>query len=59
MATKFTPLPELYRNEVVPALMKEFEYSGVMQTPKITKVVVNVASATSITPRRSSLRHKI
>ena len=42
MATKFTPLPELYRDEVVPALMKEFEYSSVMQAPKITKVVVNV-----------------
>jgi large subunit ribosomal protein L5 len=42
MATKFTPLPELYREEVVPALMKEFGYSSVMQAPKITKVVVNV-----------------
>lgn len=42
MATKFMPLPELYREEVVPALMKEFEYSSVMQVPKITKIVVNV-----------------
>ncbi len=42
MATNFTPMPELYRNEVVPALMKEFDYSSVMQVPRITKVVVNV-----------------
>lgn len=42
MATNFMPLPQLYREEVVPALMKEFEYSSVMQVPKITKVVVNV-----------------
>lgn len=42
MATKFVPLPELYREEVVPALMKEFDYSSIMQVPKITKVVVNV-----------------
>lgn len=42
MATKFVPLPELYHEEVIPALMKEFEYSSVMQVPKITKVVVNV-----------------
>ena len=42
MATKFVPMPELYREEVVPALMKEFEYSSIMQVPKITKVVVNV-----------------
>ena len=42
MATKFTPLPELYRDEVIPALMKEFDYSSVMQVPRITKVVVNI-----------------
>ena len=42
MATNFTPLPQLYRDEVVPALMKEFDYSSVMQVPRITKVVVNV-----------------
>jgi large subunit ribosomal protein L5 len=42
MATNFTPMPELYRNEVVPALMKEFNYSSVMQAPRITKIVVNV-----------------
>lgn len=42
MATSFTPLPTQYKEEVVPALMKEFEYSSVMQVPRITKVVVNV-----------------
>ncbi|MBP9501407.1 MAG: 50S ribosomal protein L5 [Candidatus Promineofilum sp.] len=42
MATNFKPLPEQYREEVVPALMKEFDYSSIMQAPKITKVVVNV-----------------
>ena len=42
MATNFMPLPQLYREEVVPALMKEFDYSSVMQAPRITKVVVNV-----------------
>jgi large subunit ribosomal protein L5 len=38
----FTPLKELYQSEVVPALMKEFGYTTVMQVPKITKVVINV-----------------
>jgi large subunit ribosomal protein L5 len=37
-----TPLNEQYRNEVVPALMKEFDYSTVMQAPRIEKIVVNV-----------------
>jgi large subunit ribosomal protein L5 len=36
------PPVELYKKEVVPALMKEFEYSSIMQVPKIEKIVVNV-----------------
>lgn len=31
-----------YVNEIRPALMKEFNYSNVMQAPKIDKVVVNI-----------------
>jgi large subunit ribosomal protein L5 len=38
----FTPLKEQYQDEVVPTLMKEFEYQSVMQVPRITKIVVNV-----------------
>ncbi len=38
----FTPLVEQYKEEVVPTLMKEFEYQSIMQVPRITKVVVNV-----------------
>lgn len=38
----FTPLKEQYQNDVVPALMNEFEYSSVMQVPRISKIVVNV-----------------
>lgn len=37
-----TPLTEQYKEEIVPALMKEFEYSSVMQVPRISKIVVNV-----------------
>jgi len=33
---------EKYRTEVVPALMKEFNYKNVMQVPGIKKIVVNV-----------------
>jgi large subunit ribosomal protein L5 len=35
-------LLEKYRDEVVPAMMKEFEYDNVMQVPKLSKVVVNI-----------------
>jgi large subunit ribosomal protein L5 len=35
-------LQERYRGEVLPALMKEFNYSSVMQVPRITKVTLNI-----------------
>lgn len=35
-------LKERYRNEVVPALVKEFGYANVMQAPRLEKVTVNV-----------------
>jgi large subunit ribosomal protein L5 len=38
----FTPLSEQYKEEILPTLMKEFDYKSVMQVPRITKVVVNV-----------------
>ncbi len=38
----FTPMIEQYRNDVVPALIDEFEYRSIMQVPRITKVVLNI-----------------
>ena len=41
-------LKERYRQEVVPALMKEFGYSNVMQVPRLQKIVVNVGLGEAI-----------
>jgi large subunit ribosomal protein L5 len=41
-------LQEKYKNEVVPQLMKEFNYSSIMQVPKIDKVVVNIGVGDAI-----------
>ncbi len=38
----FEPMSEQYRNEVLPTLLKEFDYGSVMQVPRVTKIVVNV-----------------
>ncbi|HOB34589.1 MAG: 50S ribosomal protein L5 [Firmicutes bacterium] len=35
-------LKEIYQREIAPALMKKFNYSSVMQVPKIEKIVVNM-----------------
>lgn len=35
-------LKDIYREKVVPALMKEFNYKSVMEVPKIEKIVINM-----------------
>ena len=35
-------LRDMYKAEIAPALMKKFEYSSVMQIPKLDKIVINV-----------------
>ena len=35
-------LREQYEKEVVPALMKKFNYKSIMQVPKLDKVVINI-----------------
>lgn len=36
-------LKDKYTSEVVPAMMKEFNYSNVMQVPRLSKVVINTS----------------
>ena len=35
-------LREQYKKEVVPALIKKFNYKSVMEVPKLEKIVINV-----------------
>jgi large subunit ribosomal protein L5 len=49
MAEKYVPrLKKKYKDEVVPALMKEFEYRNVMQVPRMEKVVLNMGLGEAI-----------
>jgi large subunit ribosomal protein L5 len=41
-------LKERYREEVVPALLKEFGYRNVMQVPRLEKIVVNIGLGEAI-----------
>ena len=41
-------LYEKYTNEVVPQMMKDFNYSSIMEVPKIEKVVVNIGVGDAI-----------
>jgi large subunit ribosomal protein L5 len=42
-------LRDKYRQDAVPALMKEFSYKNTMQAPRIVKVVLNVGMGEAIT----------
>jgi large subunit ribosomal protein L5 len=46
---KMTPrLFEKYKNEIVPALMKQFSYKSVMEVPKLQKIVVNMGVGAAV-----------
>ncbi len=46
-------LQESYRNDVVPQLMTDFQYSNVMQVPKVTKIVVNIGLGEAVQNARA------
>ncbi len=37
-----TRLKEKYLNEIVPSLMSKFNYSSIMQVPKVEKIIINM-----------------
>ncbi|HAA90120.1 MAG: 50S ribosomal protein L5 [Thermoanaerobacterales bacterium 50_218] len=41
-------LKERYRSEVVPQMMKKFNYKNVMQVPKLEKIVINMGVGEAI-----------
>jgi large subunit ribosomal protein L5 len=45
-------LKDQYKNDVVPALKEKFEYTSVMQVPKITKVVVNKGIGAAVADKK-------
>ena len=53
---KYIPrLADKYSKEVVPALMKKFEYKSVMQAPKLEKICVNRGVNGAVTDKKLSI----
>jgi large subunit ribosomal protein L5 len=49
----YTPALETkYKEEIVPALMKEFNYTTVMQVPKLKKIVINQGVGQAIADKK-------
>jgi large subunit ribosomal protein L5 len=45
-------LKDKYRSEVVPALMKEFQFKSSMQVPKLTKIVLNQGLGMAVSDKK-------
>ena len=51
--TKYTPrLADKYKKEVVPALMKRFNYDSVMQVPRLEKICLNRGVNGAVTDKK-------
>ena len=50
---RITPrLGEIYKKEIVPALVKTFNYKSVMQVPKLDKIVVNMGVGAAVADQK-------
>jgi large subunit ribosomal protein L5 len=45
-------LKEQYKNEVVPALIKQFGYKSIMQVPRIEKIVINMGVGEAVADKK-------
>lgn len=41
-------LQDVYRSEIVPSLMKTFDYKSVMQVPRVSKIVINMGLGAAV-----------
>jgi large subunit ribosomal protein L5 len=46
-------LKEKFREEVVPEMMKEFNYSNIMQVPELKKIVINIGLGEAVSNAKS------
>src|SRR3989441_9832941 len=45
-------LKEIYKKEVVPALIKQFGYKSTMQVPRLTKIVLNMGVGEAVAEKK-------
>lgn len=49
---KMARLETEYKEKIVPALQKEFEYKSVMQVPKLTKITINMGVGDAVADKK-------
>lgn len=45
-------LEDHYKNEIVPALMKEFKFKSIMEVPKVTKITLNMGVGEAVADKK-------
>lgn len=45
-------LSEIYKKEIVPAMMKAFNYKSIMQVPRLEKIVVNMGVGAAVSDQK-------
>lgn len=45
-------LLEIYKNEIVPAMTKEFGYKNIMSVPRLSKIVLNMGVGEAVTDKK-------
>lgn len=45
-------LGEIYKKEIVPAMMKAFNYKSIMQVPRLEKIVVNMGVGAAVSDQK-------
>jgi len=48
-----TRLKEKYTNEIVPGLMSKFNYTSIMQVPKVEKIIINMGVGEAVANAKS------
>ena len=52
--TKYSPrLADKYKKEVVPALMKRFNYTSIMEAPRLEKICLNRGVNGAVTDKKT------
>ncbi|MFQ6028179.1 MAG: 50S ribosomal protein L5, partial [Dehalococcoidia bacterium] len=46
-------LKEMFRTEIVPAMMSEFNFKNTMQVPRLTKITINIGLGEALTNGRA------
>ena len=54
-----TTLQNDYKERIVPALEKEFNYTTVMQVPRLKKIVINQGLGAATQDKNSSRQHSM